>query len=303
MEKALNLEKVVKDYYRMIPYYIRLGENLKEALEFFTNEKGISVSSIDYRVKNLDSFLKKIKRKKYSDPFRQINDLCGVRIVCFFYCDIKLIENILRNEFEIVSKTDKEEDTLPTQFGYRSKHLIIKIKDSWVKTPNYRGLKNLRAEIQIRTILMHAWAEIEHKLAYKKEEHIPDEFRRRFSLLSAKLEEADGQFEELAREIKERNENLRKKTMKAKVFNKNLDLNLDNLQLFLDFYFTNKIKNIGSTRDLLDDIIIEGLVIKDLVNYYEKNKDKIKALEEKTVRKEISQTESFRDSMKIKKNY
>ena len=65
----------------------------------------------------------------------------------------------------------------------------------------FRDYADFKVEIQIRTILMHAWAEIEHRLAYKKQAHIPSHLRRKFSRISAKLEEADEQFEELIQEI------------------------------------------------------------------------------------------------------
>lgn len=296
MEK-ISIEAIIKKYYRLFPYYSRLGENVEDALNFFFEERGLKIASIDFRVKKLDSFLMKIKRKKYDKPFDMMEDFCGIRIVCFFQSDITKIENIIKKEFEVVDKDKKE--LLPTQFGYRSNHLIIKIKDSWTKAPNYRGLQNLKIEVQVRTILMHAWAEIEHKLAYKKETHIPDEFRRKFSLLSAKLEEVDEQFEKLASDIKKKNEKLRLKNKQEKSFDENLVLNLDTLQLFLDYFFPNKHKSIKNTRDLLDDVIFTGLTLKDLFERSQLNIEDIKNSQIEVDGKDKIQTDEFRRIIKL----
>ena len=61
----------------------------------------------------------------------------------------------------------------PDRFGYRSRHFIVSVNREWLKAPNYRGLSGLKAEIQVRTILMHAWADVEYKLAYKKRNMFP----------------------------------------------------------------------------------------------------------------------------------
>ena len=55
----------------------------------------------------------------------------------------------------------------------------------WLVSPNYRGLGDIKIEIQVRTILMHAWAEIEHKLAYKNKAQIPESVTRNLALISA----------------------------------------------------------------------------------------------------------------------
>jgi len=263
-------DKLIKKYFYLFPKYTRLGENIKEVLKNKLDKEDISYVYVDSRVKKLNQFTKKLERKKYKDPFNQTEDLCGVRVICFFQNDVERIGEIIEKEFKVVSTIDKQREIGSTTFGYRSKHFVAKVKKGWCKIPNYEGLEDLKVEIQVRTILMHAWAEIEHKLAYKKETHIPPQFRRKFSLLSAKLEEADEQFEALANLIYDNKYKIIEDAKKHKNFNMDLSLNLDSFQAFLDYHFPKHIKNISQTRDLLDEIISQKISISDLASYLDK---------------------------------
>ncbi len=290
-------EKLIKKYFYFFPKYNRLGENIKEVFKSRLDKEGISYVYVDSRVKKLNQFIKKLERKKYKDPFRQTEDLCGVRVICFFQNDVERIGEIIKKDFKVINSVDKQKENNSTAFGYRSKHYVVKINKDWCKIPNYEGLEDLKVEIQVRTILMHAWAEIEHKLAYKKETHIPPQFRRKFSLLSAKLEEADEQFEALANLIYDNKFEIIKDIQKNKSFDKKFSLNLDSLQAFLDYYFPNNLKNISQTRDLLDEIITQKISIRDLAEYLDSKKSNKK---NKRKKNKISQSEEIRQ--KIKQN-
>jgi len=247
--------------------YSRLGKNIKEALETFLIEKEISFLSVDFRLKNIDSFLEKIDRKSYNDPFNDIEDICGLRIICYYQSDIKKICQVINSEFDIKENQDKEELLEEDQFGYRSHHFVGKVKKKWLEAPNYRGLENLKFEIQVRTVLMHAWAEIEHKLAYKQEIHIPTHLKRKLYRISAKLEEADEQFEDIKNEsIQYRKKLTDSSKTKGEAFYYNLNLNLDSLQSFLDFKFPTRKKNINETRSLLDELVENEIGLNDIIS-------------------------------------
>jgi len=249
--------------------YNKLGKNIKEAVETFLIEKEISFLSVDYRIKSIDSFLEKIERKSYNDPFNEIEDICGLRIICYYQSDIKKICQIINNEFDIKENQDKEELLEENQFGYRSYHFIAKVKKKWLEAPNYRGLENHKFEIQVRTVLMHAWAEIEHKLAYKQEIHIPTHLKRKLYRISAKLEEADEQFEDIKNEsIQYRKKLSSKSKVKGESFYTDLTLNLDSLQSFLDFKFPKRTKSIKETRNLLDELIENNISLNDIISGY-----------------------------------
>lgn len=200
----LNKSQHSETFAQARPLYEKLGLNVQQALMTFLNERKIQYLSIQYRIKSIKSFLEKVERKSYVDPLNDVEDICGIRIICYYQSDIKKIQEIILSEFLISENQNKEELLQATEFGYRSTHFIAQIKKDWTRAPNYRNLDTLKFEVQVRTVLMHSWAEIEHKLSYKSEMQIPKELRRKFSRISAKLEEADEQFEEIKDSIEER---------------------------------------------------------------------------------------------------
>ncbi len=265
----LNRQKLKQEYTDILSSYERLAINLEQALRGFLDEESINYLAISYRIKEFDSFAEKIGRKSYSKPFNQCEDICGLRIICYYPSDIERICQIIRKEFDVEQSVDKAALLGIQEFGYRSTHFIVKVNKRWLVAPNYRGLGSLKAEIQVRTILMHAWAEIEHKLAYKKQEQVPQEFKRKLSRLSAKFEEADEQFEELRNGLHEYRNRLAEQAKEIGRFNENLDLNLDSLRAFLDFSFPKRTQSSPEEiRRLLEEIAAEELSIKDLIGAY-----------------------------------
>lgn len=255
--------------------YKRICSNVKEAIEQFLKECKISYLAVDYRVKDLSSLISKIKSKGYQDVFEECEDICGVRIICYFQDDIEKINSIIKKEFEIIN-APKASRTKKESFGYRSDHFVVKLKKGWIEAPTYRGLENIKIEIQVRTILMHAWAEIEHKLAYKKKEHIPPQFRRDFAMISAQLEGADKQFERIREGI-----NLYKKDAQKSILKKDfkIDLNLDNLQVLFGSFFPNRKKCVEDARVLLDDALKYDFTINNLAEWFAKNSKYMSSLE------------------------
>lgn len=83
------------------------------------------------------------------------------------------------------------------KFGYRSLHYVLTLKGNRSKLTEYKKFKNIKVEIQIRTILQHSWAEIEHDIGYKGETEIPDFAKRTFYRIAALLETADIEFVKL----------------------------------------------------------------------------------------------------------
>ncbi len=127
---------------------------------------------------------------------------------------------------------------------------------------------------------MHAWADIEYKLAYKKKEHIPDQFKRKLSQLSALLEVTDEQFDFLRKEKEKYREQLiSEEVKKSGRFDVNQQMNMDSLQAFLDFYFPDRMKSMEDTIQLLDEIIKFGVSIRVLVKGYERVKDNLPTIE------------------------
>jgi len=273
--KSTDLKNISTKYKEIQLQYDKLGVNISQALELLLKENSISYLSINNRTKAIDSFIGKIEKKNYKSPFEEIEDICGIRIICYYQSDVNKIKEIIRKEFEVLEDENKEENLEYDQFGYRSFHFIIRIKKEWLNTPNYRGLENLKAELQIRTVLMHAWAEIEHKLAYKSKSQIPKEFRRKLSRISAKLEESDEQFEEIKNQMDSNKIILIEAAKASDIFEDNIELNLDNLKAFLDYAFPNRHKDIDQTRELFDEMIKLQITLKDLTTGYNNVKNEL----------------------------
>lgn len=281
-----DVERYKEDFIAKRPFYENLGSSLCVALELIFQENQIDYLSVYHRVKETDSFEEKIQRKKYDDPFKQMEDLCGIRIICYYPKDVELISSLLKKELEVKQSQDKEDLLELNQFGYRSHHLIVSVPEAWLTTPNFRNLRGIKAEIQIRTVLMHAWAEIEHKLSYKKKSHIPSQFKRKLYRISAKLEEADEQFQELKEQSQDFQREIIKKAKSREFdFSSITSIDLDTLQAYLKFRFNERPPNAVDVPGLLDELQQHGITIGDIENAYQKAKPYIKELEQEVFSK------------------
>ena len=160
----------------------------------------IEYSIVSGRAKTLSSFLDKIQRKNYLNPFEDIKDLAAVRVVCLYKRDIFSIESIVYDEFDVVDWTDKLGDKGADRFGYSAMHYIAKLKAE-TSGARYEDLKHLEFEIQVRTVLQDAWAIINHHLAYKYESKVPLHLQRELNGVAGQLERADNDFNEISQKI------------------------------------------------------------------------------------------------------
>lgn len=281
-----NIELVREQFISNNASYQKLGKNIHDALETFLKEQNIDFLTISWRIKDLASFIDKIDRKKYDNPFDEVEDICGVRIICYYQSDIDKICKIIESEFDIQENQDKEELLKEDQFGYRSYHYVGKIRKKWLEAPNYRGLESLKFELQVRTVLMHAWAEIEHKLAYKQKLHIPPHLKRKLYRISAKLEEADEQFEDIKTESFKYRESLKEQgKAEGDDFYKNAKFNLDSLQSYLDFKFSSRHKDLQATRELFDELSELGIGFTEIIDGWRKTHTYLPQMEEEVFTK------------------
>lgn len=297
---AADPEKVRGRYKEFAPLYARLGSNLVGALRTFLDEKGIPYLDVTTRVKDVESAITKVQTKGYPDPFEDIEDWCGIRIVCYYPSDVENICALVRSEFNVATEENTAGRLAPQEFGYRSTHFVLTIKDGWLEAPNYRGLRTLKAEVQVRTVLMHAWAEIEHKLAYKNQDQVPHEFKRKLYRLSAKFEEADEQFEDLRVGLAEYRKTLKidakdgADTLRAK------ELNLDALQVFLDWAYPRRKGSLQQTANLLAEISPLGITMADLVDAVEAQRPFFRELQQiGTPRATWAQVGALRNALDI----
>jgi putative GTP pyrophosphokinase len=152
--------------------------------------------TIKGRVKNFESFYKKHLRLLKSGVTEiRITDLLGIRIICPFIEDLAAVEELVKKRFDVVEVERKGHYTFK-EFGYESTHLLITIPAD-VAAKRGEGACDM-AEIQIRTILQDAWAEVEHELVYKAEFNPFDApMKRKLAALNANLSLADIIFQEI----------------------------------------------------------------------------------------------------------
>jgi ppGpp synthetase/RelA/SpoT-type nucleotidyltranferase len=183
--------------------YLRLTAEIEVILKESLNEKDIIFHSIESRVKTVESFKEKAGREKYGDPINEITDLTGIRIITLFEKEIHKISDIIKELFEIdYEKSEDKSDLLDAdKMGYKSIHYIAELSRNKISATELESFEGFKFEIQIRSILQHAWAEIEHDRNYKFKGELPKHLQRRFYALAGMLEIADREFNTLSEEV------------------------------------------------------------------------------------------------------
>jgi putative GTP pyrophosphokinase len=177
--------------------YSDFAQKLFTLISAILGEQGVKVHSVTFRPKRRESLLKKLSKPGMSYVrLSDITDIAGIRITTFFEDDVDRVATLIESEFAIdwTNSVDKRAALDPDRFGYLSLHHVLELSEERASLIEYRRFKGLKAEVQTRSILQHAWAEIEHDLGYKTAAGVPNEIRRRFSRLAGLLELADQEF-------------------------------------------------------------------------------------------------------------
>jgi len=168
-----------------------LEKRIKKAVAPFSSSLRVTG-----RVKSFRSFKKKYIRLLQNVPGAlppPITDLIGIRIICTFLEDLDEVEKIIKKEFKTIEVEKKGREHTFREFGYESTHLLIEIPEDIVKEGGGKT-----AEIQVRTILQDAWAEVEHELIYKPEFYpVGAPLKRKLAAVNASLSLADTIFQEI----------------------------------------------------------------------------------------------------------
>lgn len=193
-----------EDYHRSIQSLESYGNSIQSLLQSLLHSADINYHRITYRVKGRASAERKIEAnpERYG-TFAALTDLLGVRIITYFNDEVDAVAKLLEEEFEVdeENSVDKRLSLEPDRFGYLSLHYILALNDTRENLVEYRKYGGLQFEVQIRSILQHAWAEIEHDLGYKAKSVLAPKLRRRFSRIAGLLEIADDEFRSLREEI------------------------------------------------------------------------------------------------------
>jgi GTP pyrophosphokinase len=226
----LDINKSIEEFKNSIHLFSDICQKNERFLTSLLNESNIKYLTISSRVKDENKLRNKLLKSasKYSSIY-DVTDISGLRIITYFEDEIDDIAKIVEKEYIIdwENSIDKRKVLDPNSFGYLSLHYIVQNKKNEKLS---KQSENIRFEIQIRSILQHAWAEIEHDLGYKSEIEVPYEVRRRFSRIASLLEMADIEFVSIKYQLKLYEDNVIKN---IQGFSKNISINKVSIKSFL----------------------------------------------------------------------
>ena len=201
-EKSDPAQTAVREYAAQQPELRDAAEQWVALVTSVLDDAGINYLSVAGRAKSVTSFAAKAARTvdgvpAFTDPLTQITDQIGVRVITYVHSDVAAVADLLDDQVVVIDDRDMGRETASEgRFGYASRHLLVGLDAARESQPAYELLRGRRAQVQIRTVLQHAWAEFEHDIRYKgtiPDEHVPD-FDRRFTLAAGLLELADREF-------------------------------------------------------------------------------------------------------------
>jgi len=201
----------VREYTASHPDRVSAGEQFLALVTSILDDAGINYLSVTGRTKTVTSFAEKARRTRdgellYSDPLSEITDTIGIRVITYVHSDVSAVADLLGDQVVVKDDRDMGRETAQEgRFGYASRHLLIALDAAREGHPSYALMRGHTAQIQIRTVLQHAWAEFEHDIRYKgtmPDEHARD-FDRRFTLAAGLLELADREFSTIRDTLRE----------------------------------------------------------------------------------------------------
>ena len=214
----------MEEYREQRPMFLEAEKKIVTRLRESLTEAGIVVASVESRVKTEKSLAGKleIKGAKYKS-LADITDIIGLRVITFYTDDVDKVASAVERLFVVDwdNSVDKRKIHEIDSFGYLSLHYICSME----------GFP-YRFEIQMRTVLQHAWANMNHDTGYKSGVEVPKVYLRNLSRLAGMLELVDEQFSLIRSELTDY-----RRRVRALVASGNLDdapLDGDTFRSFLE---------------------------------------------------------------------
>ena len=186
-------QAILEEYRSNLPLFQKTSAEAVERIREKLAQADIVVAALESRVKTEKSLAGKLELKgsKYAS-LKDITDIVGVRVITFYIDDVDKVASAVERLWEIdwENSVDKRRLHQIDSFGYMSLHYICRTPDS-----------PYRFEIQIRTLLQHAWANMNHDTGYKSGVEIPRDYLRNMNRLAGMLELADEQFSRIRTEL------------------------------------------------------------------------------------------------------
>ena len=203
--KALGQQ--MEAYARELAHYQAYAEALKRVLRLACKES-IPDVIVQARAKTMSSFVEKCIRKfkKYPNPVKDFTDLCGARVIVQTLAQVKAVKRFIEQNFDAFEQEDKSSLLGEDKFGYRDMHYLVRLRQDRAQPVGFTkqecdDIGGRVAEVQVRSIVQHAWADILHDRIYKAPLKLSTEARRTGALLAAIMEDGDRSFDQLAGEL------------------------------------------------------------------------------------------------------
>ena len=187
------VEVILEEYRETLPRFRETEAIVLSRLKEALSDMGLLVAAVESRVKTEDSLRGKLEFKsgKYHS-LSDVTDIIGFRVITFYIDDVDKVATAVDRLFDIdwENSVDKRKIHEIDSFGYLSLHYICSLPDF-----------PYRFEIQMRTLLQHAWANLNHDTGYKSGVEIPRLYQRNMSRLAGMLELIDDEFSKIRAEL------------------------------------------------------------------------------------------------------
>ena len=262
LEKPLpSKESLKKSYEGKKSDYEETLKNLSELIQDSLSENRINYT-VKHRVKSFTSLHEKILRIASKTDTIKITDILGLRIICPFLQDIDEVSKMLQKIFTVEEVDVKGADYPYHRFGYESVHFLVRIPEKCLHGSLCETKMNCICEVQVRTILQDAWAEVEHEIVYKSDFSPLDEpLKRKLAALNANLTLSDITFQEIRDYQKELHKALK---MRRKKFHEKILLENNSSESS----YSKENKQYDS-HETVDSLLLKGLTAHNKEKYRE----------------------------------
>lgn len=230
---------LLEEYNNVLPFLEKIGIEVDSILNELCSRELSSPEKKqigpNYRVKSAGSYIEKVlyRNKKYKNPIKDVQDKVGTRIVCLTEKDVIAICNAIKKEDRLIIKDNSQgyikiRNNNPQSFMYMSEHYIVQLKASYLKKkkiilPHNIKKSYLSCEIQLRTLMQHAYAETSHNTVFKGEYSKNPNMLRTLATSMALIETADKKLLAIYDEVEKDSSKINCMTKKIVSFYKDLD--------------------------------------------------------------------------------
>lgn len=207
----MNEDEFLKKWMNDKPIYEAWGNFIQNEVQRQLCEIGKDLNSflkvpVKYRLKDDKSIIDKAfhRNKGYGDPYHDIEDKVGIRFIVLLLEDINDICKIIKSSnhwnYDECKHFEQEKEESPLAFGYQSVHYILRPKED-IQLDDLTITTNTPCEVQVRTLLQHAHAELTHDQIYKATKKVKPSVYRTVAKSMALIETTDDFFRSVSIEL------------------------------------------------------------------------------------------------------